>query len=235
MVGEQPPPLDVFADGMADAEALLACALALEGVGKGERDLRGWIGNVLRMPGPEGARPGAENGEVAVSSPVADVAGGKARDPLLRQALLAGCLALETYVVTRALERVGISLMAGEPARYAHLEAREVAIETKGRRWGMRPVLDAYIRETKRTAPERIGFILSCIGIRNWAGAVDEGRGVPPGTTVEELRELSRRRIRIAHAGDRNGRGRAAIEAGEVQRHLQGIRSIVEAIEELLS
>ena len=72
------------------------------------------------------------------------------------------------------------------------------------------------------------------IAVDGWPGRVDEARHVARGTTEEQLRTLTRRRNRIAHQGDRDGRGRATITADEVSADLSMVEEVVHAIEQLV-
>lgn len=55
------------------------------------------------------------------------------------------------------------------------------------------------------------------------------------GTSERQLDELSERRNRIAHTGDRSGSGRAQIAIDEVTAHVANARTIVEALDAVLT
>ena len=158
--------------------------------------------------------------------------------PLLRQSLVAACAALETYVADKAMGFIGSALAADElPSRMRDITLTighwaDIEGNYKRRVWGIRPVIDEYLREKSSTAPNVIGEVLSTVGVKNWARRVDEARKVTKGMTVNQLDEITERRNRIAHSADRKGRAPTGPE--EIERHLQTIRSVVDAIESLL-
>lgn len=80
----------------------------------------------------------------------------------------------------------------------------------------------------------KVGVMLSLVGLDDWAKKVDGQRGVQRGETVKCLQRITDRRNRIAHQGDRVGRGRAALDVTEVKDDLTALESIVRAIEALL-
>ena len=95
-------------------------------------------------------------------------------------------------------------------------------------------MIEKYIRETSSTAPNSVGFVLSTIGVKNWATRIDDLRRVGKGTTVRELDEITERRNRIAHAADRKGRGRASAKFDEILPQVVILKEVVDAINELL-
>ena len=166
----KPAPCDVFRDNLADAEALLRLARAPEhgrrpgGVG----EPGGWVRAALRGPFMRGPRAGApgRNPRHAVAGPGGHAASGGSTDlqPLLRQSLVAACLALETYVVDNAMECLAAAAGAGEfPAGRdpAPGEPAGAACSPEGYRGKPRPVIDAYVQATRSIHPDRIGHILS--------------------------------------------------------------------------
>ena len=72
------------------------------------------------------------------------------------------------------------------------------------------------------------------LDVNEWAGKVDGVRKKPKGTTVNELNELTKRRNRIAHEGDRRGYGRARISQDEAPRYVAIAKDVAEAIERVL-
>ena len=159
--------------------------------------------------------------------------------PLLRQSLVAACAALEAYVADKAMEFVGPAIRApSPPPRIRNIPltvGRWIEIERTYERpgWAMRDVVEGYVRETS-TAPNRIGEVLSAVGVKNWLKRVDLARELEPGTTEIELNALTERRNRIAHTADRQGRGRALLDVDEVIAHLCTINSVVDTTEDLL-
>jgi len=161
--------------------------------------------------------------------------------PLLRQALVAACAAFETYLADKAMSRVS-RLMAAESTLTPRLRelpltmADWMAIDRyEKKRWGLkRYVVEPAIREMASTSPNKVGELLSMLGIEKWSRRVDAQRGVARGRTVRRLEEITKRRNRIAHQADIVGRGRAQLTVGEVHDDINELRSVVEAIEAIL-
>ena len=208
------------------------------------QELRSRVGDALKVPvNQQEGLDCLESDEVfVVFMPGGDIRRDQFADlrPLLRQSLVAACAALETYVADKAMEFVGAALRAGElPNRMKAIGLTvghwaEIEEKYKRRRWGIRSIIDAHIRETSSTAPSNIGIVLSTIGVQNWSTRVDEVRNVAKGTTVQNLDEITQRRNLIAHSADRKGRGRASVELEEVKRQLSTIEEVVGAIERVL-
>ena len=160
--------------------------------------------------------------------------------PLLRQSLVAACAALETYVADKAMEFVGPILKSDDiPPRMKEINLTvgqwlEIERRYTRRKWGIRPIIGEYLRQTSSTASNKIGIVLSNIGVNNWSKKVDKVRGLEPGTTVRQLDEITDRRNLIAHTADRKGRGRASAKLEEVGQQLKTINEVVDAIEEML-
>ena len=101
--------------------------------------------------------------------------------------------------------------------------------------WGLKEyVIEPHVREQCSTASSKVGTMLSLVGIEDWTKKLDAHRGVRKGDTVEVLDRITARRNRIAHEADRVGRGRAALQVGEVKEDLALLESIVNAIEAIL-
>lgn len=158
--------------------------------------------------------------------------------PLLRQALVAACAAGETYVGDRAMERVGplITLASATP------RLRRIPMDLGGwleidsrydrKKWGLRGmVIEPYIRQEASTDPTKVGFILSLFGVESPLSKLDASRGVARGETKAFLDRLTQRRNRIAHEGDRVGKGRASLTVGEVRADLEELTAVVQAIQ----
>lgn len=164
-------------------------------------------------------------------------------DPLLRQSIVAGSAALETYIADAVCARIGLPIrtQAELPPRLGQLTmniADWKVIEDRydRRRRGLREkVLVPTIRELASTAPNQIGILLSMLGIEGWAKKVDALRKVTKGQTVRQLEDLTARRNRIAHSGDRRGYGRSHISVNEASGYLTIIEEVAQAIEKTLS
>ena len=81
------------------------------------------------------------------------------------------------------------------------------------------------------TSPSSIGMLMSMVGIPKVWTAVNATRGVSKGASEASLEAITNRRNKIAHSGDRQGRGRALITVGEVKRDLACLVEIVTALD----
>ena len=117
-------PYQAFQVNMRDAEALLSYARAFRNKRtRGMRqELRTRVGQALKVPASrQNELDCLESDDVFVAfKPDGKLGRDQFRDlqPLLRQSLVAGCAALETYVADKVMEYVGDALRAEEfPAR----------------------------------------------------------------------------------------------------------------------
>ena len=239
-------PYQAFADNIEDAKTLMIYARAFENKRSRSmrQELRSRVGDALKVPvSQQEDLDCLESDELfVVFMPGRDIKRDQFADlrPLLRQSLVAACAALETYVADKAMEFVGVALRADElPNRMKSIGLTvghwaEIEEKYKRRGWGIRAVIDEYIRETSSTAPSNIGIVLSTIGVNKWATRVDNTRNVAPSTTVKELDAITERRNLIAHSADRKGGGRASIKLEETERQLAIIEEVVDAIERVL-
>jgi hypothetical protein len=161
--------------------------------------------------------------------------------PLLRQALVAGCSALETFSADRVMELYRGALDAEErPSRLLDLPMTvedwlwiDETYERK--RWGLRDVVETEIRFRASPAPAQIGQLFAIVGQRGLWKRVDKHRKVEAGDSENTLDRINERRNRIAHTGDRVGRGRATISTDEVSADLGCIIDVVDAIHAVTS
>lgn len=242
----KPSPLEAFADNMADAERLVAYARVLTNRRKYRmrKELRAALGTALKIAKRhEDSLDGLESDDLfVVFKPKARLGRADFSDhaPLLRQALVAGCAATETFLgdwatdETRRIIREKREL----PARMLKVsmtvnEWDQVHQRKYPRRAITDYVIAPFIREHASTAPNRVGEILSMVGCEKPLAQIDGIRKMKAGTTEEQLGEITERRNRIAHASDRVGRGRASIGVDEVERHLSNLRSVVNAVAQL--
>lgn len=244
----KPSPVEAFELNIADAQWLLDTARALtnQRTRRMRSEMREKVGEALGIA--QRHRQGLdciESSDIfVVIKPGGVVRRDHVRDlsPLYRQAVVAACAALETYVVDAVLERIGpVVRRRGElPPRLGELSLtvddwKRINDGYKYTRRGLREhVLAPRVREIVSTAPRQVGLALNMINISDWAKKVDLARRKPKGTTVEELDELTRRRNRIAHQGDRRGYGRARITQEETQGYVGIAKGVAEAIEVVL-
>jgi len=157
--------------------------------------------------------------------------------PLLRQALVAACAAVETFVGDRVMERLRSALDSDpRPTRLLDLPMTvgdwlRIDETYERRRWGLREIIDIEVRRLASPAPGQIGITFGIVGEKGLWKRIDQRRGVAGGSSEELLERIYERRNRIAHQGDRLGRGRAAISIEEVEEDLQVITEIVDAID----
>lgn len=244
----KPEPLEAFKLNMEDAYRLVLIAEALTNQRQRRMrlELRKKIGDVLRIRASEQDRldcvqsddacvillPGSRLTRQALSD----------QRPLLRQALVAGCAAMETFVFDVAMQNIG-ALLRSHDAASVRLKQVQMSVGDwlyieqyyERRRRGLRErVVSPYMSEFASTSPKKVGEVLSMLGVSGWARQVDRGRGVPQGRSVEALDRITARRNRIAHQGDRQGFGRALITIDEVRSELSCLESIVAGIDVLL-
>lgn len=99
------------------------------------------------------------------------------------------------------------------------------------RRWGLREIIEAEFDKMASGSPSEIGKLMSAVGVKGVWPLVDQQRKVAKGRSEAELTRIVDRRNRIAHTGDRAGRGRAEITLGEVETDLACVRSVVEGLD----
>jgi hypothetical protein len=243
----KPSAREAFDYNIADAETLVLLAEALRNkrVRRMRREKRETLGEALGV-----ARKGRDDLDCIESEDLFAVFTPRSRlkrsafdeaalRPLLRQALVAGCAALETYVGDRAMELYPGALDSDDrPPRLLELRmtVRDwlwIDETYQRKRWGLREVVEGEIREMASPAPAQIGIVFGVVGQKKLWNRVDRHRHVATGRSEETLRRLYERRNRIAHSGDRVGRGRAAISAREVGGDLEDLVRIVDAIDTL--
>lgn len=241
-----PDPMTAFELNMADAHTLVRSAVALENQRAARRmrvELRKRVGDALKIPlKKRGQLDCLQSSDLfVVFLPGAKVTPADFADsrPLLRQAIVAACAALETYVGDVVMKNVGPLLKTQNTAtrRLLHLPMSLddwLYIDAKYQRprWGIRElVVQPYVRENASTSPTKMGNMLSLLGVEEWSKKLDAARGAEKGDTVAFLERITLRRNRIAHQGDRVGRGRAAITVAQVEADLACIESVAVAIE----
>jgi hypothetical protein len=95
-------------------------------------------------------------------------------------------------------------------------------------------VVEPYVRENASTASNKVGEMLTLIGVEKWSAKLDNQRGVAKGETVAFLDRVTHRRNKIAHEGDRQGRGRAQLTVDEVRGDVDGLESVARAIDAIV-
>lgn len=157
--------------------------------------------------------------------------------PLLRQALVAACAAIETFCADRVMERYSAAISSIPPPggllELSMTVGDYLAIEEKyeKRGWGLRQVVELEVRMRASPAPAQIGQLFSLVGERKLMTRVDKRRKVAVNESTTELERIVDRRNLIAHTGDRLGRGRATITVAEVEADLAVIVSIIDALD----
>lgn len=241
----KPTARQAFDDNVADAEllVLLADSLRNKRVRRMRQEKRATLGDALGIPKKSWDHLDCIESEdlFAVFPPGSrldrDTFQEKALRPLLRQALVAACAALETFVGDRVMELLRGALDAEDrPARLLDLPmtvADWLWIEEtyKRKRWGLREVIEWEVRNVASPAPAQIGQALGIVGQKKLWKRVDSRRGVASGNSERTLNRLNERRNLIAHNGDRVGRGRATISTAEVREDLERLVEIVDALD----
>jgi len=241
----RPTARQAFDDNMADAHALVALARALSNqrVRRMRKELRERLGVALGMRKKDWDaldciesddlfaifKPAGRLNREAISEPNLR--------PLLRQSLVAACAAVETFVGDRVMERLRGALDADpRPPRLLALPMTvgdwlwiEEAYER--RQWGLREVVDGEVRRLASPAPSQIGITFAIVGERDLWKRVDKRRNVDRGASEKALDAIYERRNRIAHQGDRSGRGRATITVDEVEADLNCIVQAIDALD----
>lgn len=241
----KPTARQAFDDNIADAErlVLLADALRNKRARRMRREKREGLGEALNIRKRDWDQLDCIESEdlFAVLPPQSRLDRRsfeeKALRPLLRQALVAGCAALETFVGDRVMELYREALDSEE--RPPRLLALPMTVEDwlwidetyQRKRWGLREVVEYEVRQRASPAPAQIGQVFGIVGQRKLWKRVDSHRKLKSGSSVATLDALNERRNRIAHNGDRVGRGRASISGDEVRQDLTCLVEIVDAIE----
>lgn len=234
-----------FDDNLSDAQALIAMAKAMSNrrVRRMRRELRERLGSALDLPKRDWdsldciesddlfaiIKPGGQLDRESTSEPNLR--------PLLRQALVAGCAAVETFVGDRVMERLRDALDSDpRPTRLLDLPMTvgdwlHIEETYQRRRWGLREIVEIEVRRLASPSPSQIGISFGVIGEKNLWKRVDKRRGADRGASEDALERIYERRNQIAHQGDRLGRGRAAISVGEVETDLSYVTDIVDALD----
>lgn len=236
---------DAFEDNLADAEKLVSVVRAFENrrsyrmrqerrdrvgealdVRRAKRDDLDWIVGddlvVIFMPGSQFSREDFAEVELR---------------PLLRQALVAACAAVETFASDRAKERLSGTLkMSPLPTRLAELamtvsDWQTIEARYERRVWGLREIVESEFDKMASPAPSGIGKLMGAVGVKGIWASVDSHRKCAKGESERSLTRIVERRNKIAHTGDRSGRGRAEITLQEVEADLACVRSIVDALD----
>ena len=233
---------------MADANRLLALARALTNkrTYRLRTELREAIAPALeklRVPKADwDSIDGIESDDLFVLLlPSASLAKEDFRDhsALLRGALVAGCSAFETFLCEWATMKIRrVPKRDGLPAKAQKITMTverwaSVYASSYPRRAIVDRVIAPYLAELASTAPNKVGEVLSTVGIEKPLQKLDAERKLKKGTTEAELDEITRRRNRIAHAADREGRRKATLSPAETENYLERLAAIVEAIEAL--
>ena len=244
----KPTPVEAFELNISDAQWLLDTAQALtnQRSRRMRTEMREKVGEALGIPLRDRDRLDCiESSDIfVVIKPSGSVRRDHVKDlsALYRQAVVAACAALESYVADAVLARIGpvVRKRGDLPGRLGELtlsvaEWKRIDDGYKYTRRGLRErVLEPRVREIVSTAPSQIGLALKMLDMNDWARKVDGARRKSKGTTVRELSELTKRRNRIAHEGDRRGYGRARISHDEAQRYVAIAKDVAEAIERVL-
>lgn len=241
-------PIDAFCANMADAHHLVRMAEALtnQRARGARRELRERLGSAMGLPKKRWDELDVlESPDVLlVFKPASRLSRDQLLDhkPLLRQALVAGCAATETYLVDKAVSRLA-ALTASEATAPRRLKDLPMTVgdwlyveqHYKYRRRGLRErIIKAHVAELASTDPSKIGPLMSLLGVSNWSRQLDHQRGVGKGESEAMLDRVAKRRNKIVHTGDRQGLGRANISVKEITEDLAALESVVAAIDKMV-
>lgn len=241
----KPSAREAFDYNIADAETLVLLAEALQNkrVRKMRRERRETLGEVLGISRRDWNELDCIESQdlFAIFTPASRL-NRHAFDeaslrPLLRQALVAGCAALETFVGDRVMELYRGALDAEDrPRRLLELPMTVedwlwIDENYTRKRWGLREVVEWEVRRIASPSPGQIGMAFGVVGQKKLCQKVDKHRKVTAGSSEDFLARLYERRNQIAHTGDRVGRGRATISAAEVNDDLECLVEIVDALD----
>lgn len=244
---KKPSPLEAFEDNMADAQhlVLLTEALTNDRARRMRKELRDRVGAAWGVPVRERDELDClESNDVYMTfKPGSRIRRETFTDhrPALRQALVAACAATETYLADKVMTRVseltapgadatprlsGLSMTVGD---WLHIERHY-----QRKRWGLHAIIEPQVREAASTSPTKVGELLTLIGVKSWSKMLDTERQCKRGDTFELLERVTQRRNKIVHTADRDGRGRAQLSVDEVREDLEGLKSVVHAIERII-
>ncbi len=240
----KPTARQAFDDNMSDARFLFGLAQMLKNDRKRRMrpELREKVGSTLRIARRDWpALECIENEQVFVAfKPGAGLAGQVdeiALRPLLRQSVVAACAAVETFVADRVIENYGNAMrLDPKPPRLLGLtmtveDWMRIESTYTRRGWGLRQIVELEIRERASPTPSVVGELFSMVAVKDVFKKIDNRRSVTPGTSARELDDIRKRRNKIAHEGDRSGRGRASITVPEVKKYLGQVESIIDAMD----
>lgn len=243
----RPTPIEVFEDNLGDAERLLLLTRMLVNTRtyKMRRELRERVGSAMGLPKRRWndldcvesndlflvlMPDGAASREVFTSPELR---------PLLRQAIVAVCAAVESYVAEKACSYIPQAIDAPTGAlNRLPVFFRDVLMVSDYERtgWAYRKLLKKQIDEMASAKPNKIREVLDVVGKndKNLWKRVDGHRKTSAGASCRQLEELVERRNRIAHTGDRTGGGKARLRVREVDQHVRNAREIVHAFDFVL-
>ena len=242
-----PTPLDVFEDNIADAERLLVLTRMLVNMRtyKMRRELRDRVGAAMKVPKRRWDDLDCVESKDLFLVLMPD--GQAQRDiftapelrPLLRQAIVAVCAAIESFVSEKACTYIPAAINSpGGALNRLPVSFRDVLMVGDYKRpgWAYRKLLTKQIEQMASAKPNRIGDVFEVVGKKdkNLWKKVDGVRSVEAGLSCRQLEELVERRNRIAHTGDRTGRGKAQLRVKEVALHVKNGREIVEALDAVI-
>lgn len=239
----KPKSLDAFELNMADAYKLVAIGGALTNTRsrRMRREKREALGSALGMPRNKHDQIDCVESPdfFVVLKPGTHLTRNYLDDvkPLYRQALVAGCAALETYVADRVMELLGPVLRSSDKPRRLLDVGMSVEdwyrIDERYTRtnWGVREIVQQHVRREASPAPAQIGTLFAIVGEKGVLNRVDQQLKRVKGTSHTHLEAIRQRRNKIAHEGDRVGRGRASITADEIHTDLDEITAIVTGLQ----
>jgi hypothetical protein len=235
--------MEAFELNIADAYFLadLAGGLTNQRVRRMRKVLRERVGEALKISGRQREQLDCVESDdfFVVLKPETRLNRERLKDvrPLLRQSIVAGSAAFETYVADRVMELIGPVLRRRPlPRRLGELtmtfeQYYDIDARYERTAWGVRQLVSDAVTKMASPAPTQVGALFALVDERDLLKRVDRQLKRPNQTSHACLERLYSRRNAIAHTGDRVGRGRADIDRAEVVADLDELCRIATAID----
>ena len=242
----KPTPREAFAANMEDALRLVTLSDLLTNIRtrRPRAEFRAKVGAALGIPRRDwDAIECIESQDLwVIISPHSEANGEDLgyHDPMLRQAIVAGAAAFETFLADRVVAEIRRKISAREqlPAGLDRVRMdvgqwRRVGSHGRPNEAITSYVLEPHIRMQASCGPDKDKELLKLAGASDPLSELDRLCGRPTNGTAQHLERVRKRRNAIAHTGDRSGRGRAPITKPVVKRMLSDLTASVDAIDEL--
>ncbi len=160
---------------------------------------------------------------------------------LLRQAVVAGCSAMDCYFLEKIEENIWSvyskkgadsppDLLRLRITMGDYLEAQSYT--RKG--WLLKAAMMNSIRFASFQSPDAIRDRLQLLGVRNFWNEVGHDMGMRPADLRRQVKEFVDRRNQIVHKGDRPGNKPQPIDLRWVKRRMQLVDRLVKAADDVI-